>query len=204
MVARRRWTAELVIESILDRHQKKLALNPQSLETEDSALLAAGRRYFGSWPKALKEAGISMAFVHAQRHPRGHWSQEKVLMEIRKHHQLGLPLNARAIQQLNNRLISAATYYFGSWRQALIHSGFDPDTIQRNKRHTEETIRSEIAELLHRSSDVRDITMRRHHRRLYWAASQYFGSWQKALHAVQYDGDSEWGEDSRNASAQNV
>ncbi len=179
---RHSWSRQLVIQAIQARHRQGLALNPQALEAEDSSLLAAGRRYFGSWPKALKAAHVPPVRRAATlRHGRGYWSREILITEIRRHAEQGDPLYAHAMQKIDNRLVSAATYHFGSWAQALAAAGFDPDAIRANHRYTPDAVLSEIRQLLGGGSDVRDTVARRDYRSLYWAARKYFGGWRSAV-----------------------
>lgn len=89
------------------------------------------------------------------------------------------------MQKRHNSLVSAATYHFGSWSEALRHAGFDPDTVRGARRHSSESIIAEILILIGAQADLRDSAVRRHHRPLYWAAQKYFGSWRKALEEAQ-------------------
>lgn len=179
---RHSWSRQLVVQAIMARHHQGLALNPQALEAEDSSLLAAGRRYFGSWPKALKAAHIPpVPRAVTPRHDRGYWSREVLITEIRRHAEAGDPLYAHAMQKLDNRLVSAATYHFGSWAQALAEAGFDPNVIRANHRYTPDAVLSEIRQLLGASTDLRDTVARSRYRSLYWAARKYFGGWRSAV-----------------------
>lgn len=179
---RRSWSRELVTETIQYRHQHGLALNPQTLQLQDASLLAAGRRYFGSWPKALKAAKVPpVRRLTTHRHRRGYWTKELLLSEIQHHAEQGHPLYAHAMQQTDNCLVSAATYHFGSWADALTAAGFDATAIRANRRHSSETVISEIRELLDQRGDLNDAIVRTQNRSLYWAARKYFGSWHNAV-----------------------
>ena len=183
---RRSWSRELVIDSIKDRYQQGLALNPQRLQKDDARLLAAGRRYFGSWPKALKAAKVPpVRRMTMKRHHRGYWTRELLVSEIRHHAALGHPLYAHAMQQLDNALVSAATYHFGSWADALLQSGFDPDAIRANRRHSPDSVAEEIRGLLEKNEALDETMARTQYRTLYWAARKHFGSWNRAVATVR-------------------
>ena len=183
---RRSWTRDLVIRTIQDRQRQGLALNPQLLQQEDTSLLAAGRRYFGSWPKALRAANVPpIRRMASKRHHRGYWTRELLTAEIRRHAAMGHPLYAHAMQQLDNCLVSAATYHFGSWSNALEQSGFDPDSIRANRRHSPHSVAQEIQHLLIEQADIDDAVVRTHYRTLYWAARKYFGTWHNAVAFTQ-------------------
>ncbi|MCY0879930.1 MAG: hypothetical protein OWU84_13450 [Firmicutes bacterium] len=183
---RRSWNRNLVIETIQYRHQHNLPLNPQRLQLDDPSLLAAGRRYFGSWPKALKAAKVPpVRRLTQSRHRRGYWTPELLISEIRRHAEKGDPLYAHAMQKIDNCLVSAATYHFGSWAEALTAAGFDANAIRANRRYTEEGVLQEIQALLDRKEDLRDLAARRQHRSLYWAARKFYGTWRTAVNLAR-------------------
>ncbi|NMP23343.1 homing endonuclease associated repeat-containing protein [Sulfobacillus harzensis] len=189
--SRRRWSRERVLAEICARHQANRPLNAQALTHEDPSLLAAGRRYFGSWPKALTAAGIAVQVRAASsaRHHRGYWTRERIAQEIRRHAAAGHPLHAHAMQQDHNQLVSAATYHYGSWRQALQAAGFNPEALRGARRHSCESVAAEIQRLMSEGADLRDCAVRRHYRPLYWAAQKYFGSWRTALDKARQTAD---------------
>ncbi len=57
---RQQWSAERVIEAIQVRHRSRLPVNVQAVQSDDSRLVAAGRRLFGSWTAALVAAQVPM------------------------------------------------------------------------------------------------------------------------------------------------
>lgn len=168
------------------RYRAGLPVNAQSLHREDSRLLAAGRRHFGSWKAALTAAQVPIPSRRQHgRHPRGHWTRERLIHTITHHAWVGDPLHAHAMQKLNNRLVSAATYHFGSWAEALRQAGLDADAIRATRRHSPTSLLEEIRFLVDSGEDVRDTTMRRKYRALYSAAQNHFGSWRNALQQIQ-------------------
>jgi hypothetical protein len=56
--AQRRWTRELVIQEILARNKRGLALTSGVVFQEDCRLAGAALRYFGSWRAAKAAAGL--------------------------------------------------------------------------------------------------------------------------------------------------
>lgn len=180
---RPKWSPDRVIDAIQRRFQQNLPLNPQALASEDPRLLAAGRRYFGSWPRALMAAGtpLQSARAYGPRHGRGYWTQEFIIQKIMEHAQAGHPLHAHAMQTQDNRLVSAATYHFGSWANALVAAGYDAESIRASRRHSCESVVAEIRALIEEQADLRDCAIRKSHRPLYWAAQKYFGGWKQAL-----------------------
>lgn len=185
--SREQWSAERIISSILDRYHSGLALNPAALEQDEPKLLAAGRRYFGSWPNALRAANVPRPPVRhgSSRHRSGYWTPERIVQCIRQDAEQSLPLNAHAVHQRNNALISAATYHFGSWHQALQLAGFDGDLIRVSHHRSPSTVAQRIRALWESGEDLSDTAAQRNHRALYGASQKYFGSWNAALRAAQ-------------------
>lgn len=179
---RRSWSRDLIIETIRHRFSQGDALNPQLLQGEDPSLLAAGRRYFGSWPNALRASRVPpVRRLASRRHFRGYWTRELLIAEIRRHAAQGHHLYAHAMQQTDNCLVSAATYHFGSWAEALTQAGYDAEAIRANQRHTADSVAAEIRRLLIEDGKIDDAAVRTHNRTLYWAARKYFGSWRNAV-----------------------
>jgi hypothetical protein len=184
--SRSTWTPERVVREIQLRHRNGLPVNAQTLHRDDSRLLAAGRRHFGSWKAALTAAQVPVpSRRHHDRHPRGHWTRERLIHAIVSHAWEGDPLHAHGLQKLNNRLVSAATYHFGSWGEALRQAGLDADAIRATPKYTRASLLEEIRTLVDGGEDTRDVSMRRHHRSTYSAAQKYFGSWRNALQLLE-------------------
>ena len=55
----RKWPRERVIQEIRRRHVEGKLLNTDRMLREDLALHTAGRRHFGTWKKAVEQAGIN-------------------------------------------------------------------------------------------------------------------------------------------------
>jgi hypothetical protein len=85
------------------------------------------------------------------------------------------------MQKIDNRLISAATYHFGSWHEALRQAGLDADSIRTRRPWTPESLLDEIRALVESGANSRDRAARRRYQALYAAARTHFGSWGIAL-----------------------
>lgn len=184
---KRHWNPELIIKAIQARKIAGDPLNAQAVMTSDGGLWAAGRRYFGSWSRALDAAGWSVQQVKTdtKRRPRGFWSPERIITSIHIYHQKESRLDAYAMQRQDNALVAAATYYFGSWANALAAAGLDPEVVRRTIRRTPEQVLTAIQEVLTNGGDLGDRSMRSQNRALYGAAQSVFGSWRKAVTLAQ-------------------
>ena len=99
---RRTWSKERVAQSILARQRQGLPL--ATIYQDDINLYAAGKRYFGTWNKALQAAGLP---EHKKR-----WSRKAVVCAILARQRQGLPL--LDADRHDPTLAMAARRYFGS------------------------------------------------------------------------------------------
>jgi hypothetical protein len=76
--------------------------------------------YFGS-------PGKAKAALKTDRRFGAGWSTTKIIAGIRQRRRLGKPLGYPAAQRDNPALVSAAEAYFGSWGNALVATGIDPN-----------------------------------------------------------------------------
>lgn len=202
--SRHQWSCQEIIEKVRWRHQTGRPLNAQAVARDDSALLAAARRYFGHWNRCLEASGIDPASCRPRRirRPPGYWTRERIVASIRHYAEQDHPLHAHYMQQTDNALLAAATYHFGSWAEALEAAGLDPQQIRRTTpRSAEQIIEAIQAIAASDRSQLRDSVARRHHRALYGAAQTYFGSWAVAVTqaGISYEdvvGNRPWTKDS--------
>lgn len=189
---RQRWTKEKVLEAIRNRQVNNLPLNSQAVVDTELSLWAAARRLFGNWRAALDEAGVDSSSVHSrgERHARGYWTRERIVDQIYEYARIGCRMNARNMQKLDNQLIAAATYHFGSWRAALEAASVDSEVVRANIQRTPSQIKEEIRSASSQGADLSDKTVRYWARGLYGAAQTHFGSWPEAVKAsgVDYEG----------------
>jgi hypothetical protein len=147
------WTRERVIEAILTRALKNESLVSHS--TKPRSLVAAGRRFFGSWPEALEVAGVkpqAMAVQTPKRKTRRNalnpptvnksmqqqtqiWTRAAIIVAIQARLLLQKPMNASALNRDDSALYLAARRQFSNWHNALIAAGLNPDEHQRVGRN---------------------------------------------------------------------
>lgn len=123
----RKWSKEIIIEAIKNLNQQNADLSAGNAIRNHVALFTAAcaLRYFSSWGKAVKAAGIDYEKIletgkASRREKLGKWSKEKVLEEIRR-------MEPRALLTIyRDRLVlySAARREFGSWKKALEIAGY--------------------------------------------------------------------------------
>lgn len=118
------WTKERIISKINELKQINFPLNIYSMIRNNYfGLVNAGRKYFGSWRKAIEAAGIDYNEIIALR--MNYWNRENVIKEIKKLEKEGCGLSSKSVQKIRGDLFSAALARFGSWSHAVETAGFN-------------------------------------------------------------------------------
>jgi len=176
-----KWTREQIIRNILRREAAGLPLTPARGKGVEPALYAAGARIFGSWPNAVRAAGI--APDKAREHER--WLPSRILRLIRVLARRRRPLRPGETQQRFGSVVQAARRYFGSWTKAVVAAGVNPKKLKRVQPWTKERI---IEAILTRVLNSQPVYSRpASPRNLADAAAKAFGSWGAALVAAGLD-----------------
>jgi len=132
---------------------------------QDSKLVSAAKRDFGSWRDAVAAAGGLAGPTK--------WTRERVVEAIRFEQEQGLPVNSVAMMKRNRNLYAAGRRRFGTWAAALEAATGEPDPIVKK-------IRSERR----RGLPVTERAVRIRNAKLHAAAITRFKSWEGALHAA--------------------
>ena len=171
---RRTWTAARVIETIVSLHRQGFPL--VQAERADRSLGYAARRFFGSWPKAVKAAGIPDGWQHK-------WNRQRVIEALQACARAAG--HVRCNRDVPNPVRMMAFYFFGTWHRALLAAELVPSDSQptpRRKR-TKAQILAEI-----RRQSVPGLPMKITGNLAFaTAARKHFGSWHKALLAAGVD-----------------
>jgi hypothetical protein len=129
------WSAEYVLDRIRYLHDAGTNVNADSVDVIDPTLLDAGRKFWGTWDRALEEADLNPAKIRLA--PPGHQfpSGEEVIGLICKRNESRLPLSSELVKSEDGRLMNSARKRFGSWRSALITAGIRPRDVYIGKWH---------------------------------------------------------------------
>ena len=170
------WTRSTIIRAIQDRVAAGLSVRVSRIRPH-SAVVAA-YRLFGSWDAALEAASASHLVTK-----QSHWSQQAVVIAIRRRHEEGRLLSAVAVRRDDKALTTAARRYFGDWALALRAAGFDPDQVRLHRPKWTvdvilETIRKRAAAGAPLGSHTCEPAS------MVNAARRLCGSWPKALEAA--------------------
>ena len=184
---------EEVVDAIQTREAEGRPLNSTSVyngEHANGALMNAAQKFFGDWESALSAAGFDPVLCRLKKNIYD--SPEKVIETLQDRQARGLPLNHGTINQEECDLEGKMYQYFGSWDDALLAAGIDPNSVslQRRRYHGEDDVIEAIHDRAENglplkakslvSGDHADWTLRLH-------AIRYFGSWYDALAAAGFD-----------------
>lgn len=127
--ATRVWTRDRILREIGDLHRAGQKLNSGVIGKTRSGLYNASIREFGSWKDAIDRAGLDWDSISKVES----WSKERILAEIRRLADQGMPLNYKFAYYQHTRLLKAAEKHMGSWKAALEAAGFDYDAVRRDR-----------------------------------------------------------------------
>jgi hypothetical protein len=183
----KKWSKTKIIEKIQELYKKGDDLSHEKIKSNNSALVSAARRYFGSWENALQSAGRDYNKIRRE----ARWSREKVIDEILQLRQTGEGLNAKQVHDNHPSLYWAAGKYFGSWRNAITEAGLDHKKIILYSNGSKQKIIDEILKLYESGEKLNHAHVNRIYPALTAAAlsKNHFGSWRKAVEAAGLDYD---------------
>lgn len=178
------WSAEVIIAEIRKRANAGLSLAAHVTQKEDSRLYAASVYTFGSWGKAVEAAG----YDYLEHRKTGTWTKSEIIERIKKAYTAGADLSDSNVQSLAPGLYGAAVAAFGSWPKAVEAAGLPYDEVSRTVRWSRAKVITLIVEA---AKTGRPLSSRSFPRSFVDAATELFGSWEKALEAAGY-GEKPW------------
>ena len=122
---RMNWSDDAVLEAILDRQRRNLAMNAGAVKGDHQALHHQARNRFGSWDHAVRAAGLEPI---CRREPR---TKAGISAEIRRRRRARRPLDRAGALADARRFVRAAERLFGSWGRALEAAGIPRGTARR-------------------------------------------------------------------------
>ena len=165
------------IDAVKKIHKQGESVFAGDLQDKHPYLYNQGVWIFGDWDKALRAAG----FDPERMRLRTFWDQDKIIIikEIRGMRDQNLPLYPSYVMKTHPNMFSGALRQFESWSKALLAAGIrqGPRKVHKSRLG----ILRELRDILERGSK-KDIPQA-----LSLAATQYFGSLQKALVALKKD-----------------
>lgn len=125
----RRWTVASIVSELQRLHRDGVRMTANAIIANGhTGLASAIRNYIGSFERARRLARIPSPAPRALG-DRERWDEDRVVGVILQRHRAGEPL---AYKQVPSKLVDAALYYYGSWREAIAAAGLDYGTIRRS------------------------------------------------------------------------
>ena len=171
-------TRESVIRAVLHREHDGLPLNSEAVKGVSRPLHCGAIRHFGSWRNALQAAGINVVIIQRRRK----WDRAKIITRLRELCSNGRSLRHSAVHRYDSGLCRAACLTFGTWCNALVAAGINPESICRDPQWDRCRIIEAILLRVVRGEALGSTTVRPHTLKL--AAVRQFGSWPAALVAA--------------------
>jgi len=172
---------ESIIGAILRREHDGLPINCEAIKEASMPLYCGAVRYFGSWRNALRAAGINVPRVEHRRE----WNKAKIITSLRALCRRKVSLRQTDVHRRDSGLCRAACLAFGTWCNALIAAGINPEPICRDPQWDQNKIIEAMLMRVIRGEPLGSTTVRPH--TLKSAAVREFGSWSLALTAAGLD-----------------
>jgi len=169
---------ESVIRTILRREHDGLPLNCEAVKGVSMQLYGLAVRQFGSWRSALRAAGINVAKVERRRD----WDKAKIIVRLRELCSQRRSLRYSVVHRHDSGFCRAACVTFGTWCNALVAAGINPEFFCRDPQWDRSKIIEAILLRALRGEALGSTTARP--RTLTSAAVKEFGSWSAALMAA--------------------
>jgi len=126
-----RWTREKIITKIKELYASREAPDRGlNVTARYPSLYSAACRIFGSWRKALEEAGFDEVFIELNTRRRK-WNKKKVIEKIIDFYRAGEKLQSSYVQRKHPALFSAAARELGGWKKAIAAAGLDYHEIKK-------------------------------------------------------------------------
>ncbi len=121
-----RWSPGRILGIIRSLARRRKPMLSDEVRRRHGPLVAAARRRFGSWSKAVIAAGVDPARLQRSLS----WSRERIIESILTRALNNEPLASRSVRPRS--LADAGVRHFGSWHKALIAAGLDPDRYSKH------------------------------------------------------------------------
>ena len=196
----RTWSPKKVIRGIQRASVKPESLCYKNMMIRRRSLLEAAKKHFGSWRKALIAAGVDPESVRLTRT----WDRESVIEAILDRAVKEEPLAVTKVSP--GSLAQWGIRIFGSWAEALLAAGLDPDQYvyirsprlaarkgaqtegidppPAKQRWSKDRVASELRRRVREGKAINMARLKIENRPLHSAVRRHFGGWATAvLHA---------------------
>jgi hypothetical protein len=167
-------------------HKAKEDMSYASLEQKHLSLMRASAWHYGTWRRAVEEAGIDYETLSRYRR----WTKDRIVARIQELYAEGQDLSWRAISQEVDPALAASALRpngFGSWPEAIEAAGLDINDVARYKYWNEERVLKAIKERHKAGVNLSSRNAQKNDQSLFCAARRRFETWDKALEAAGLD-----------------
>lgn len=188
----KKWTKSKISEEIKFLHQKGVPLNSSFIQKNHSGLMSGAKNEYGSWEKAIENAGLNYESIRLQRPP---YSDDDILKEIQSIGESD-KLNAAYVRD-NYSIYSSAVNRFGTWENAVETAGFSYSNILLETKYKNSSIMIRswskddvIAGIMKRLDEGKSIVgsdVEKENNSLYHNAIYLFKKWRTAVEATGYN-----------------
>ncbi|MCC6425077.1 MAG: hypothetical protein IT447_16510 [Phycisphaerales bacterium] len=183
-----KWSSTDLLKAIRQLHRQGYDLSYNALARTHQAIISASAYYFGSYRKAVVQAG----FDYDQIRKKPKWSEQKIVAVIRKLRRDGEDLNWRSVilrRDEVGRAASAAVkpHLFGSWNEAVEAAGLNPRRVSRYRRWTAEEVVTVLRQRNERKLPINALAIQRELPGLYTAAVRHYGAYDFAIREADID-----------------
>lgn len=180
------WTRQAILDEIRRMHKAGEDMSFASLEQNHLSLMRASAWHYGTWRRAVEEAGIDYETLSRYRR----WSKARIIARIQELYAEGQDLSWRAISQEVDPALAASALRpngFGSWPEAIEAAGLDINDVARYKYWNEERVLKAIKERHKAGVNLSSRNAQKNDQSLFCAARRRFETWDKALEAAGLD-----------------
>jgi hypothetical protein len=176
-----------VLEELRNRHRRRLPLNDAAMleSTETLRIMNAARRRFGSYPKALREAGIKPSEVQLKTRCYTLRDRQMVIEEAQRIAALKGRAWHEAVVVLHQEFNPIAYRCFGSWGKVAKAADVPPFRLLLNKVPNAETVYDSLEERMHARLDMSPGVLFKEDRSLYQGVLKQFGTFDGLEAAIE-------------------
>ncbi|MGA2583040.1 MAG: hypothetical protein ABSG31_07160 [Tepidisphaeraceae bacterium] len=182
------WTKSGILKELARLHQSGKEMSYNRLAKSRQSLVSAAAYHFGSYRRAVQQAGIDYAAV--LRRPR--WTRKNIIAIIKSARRRGDNLNWSAVIKRRDELGKAAfaslqKRLFGQWVRALQAAGVDGDDVALYRRWDRNTIAFDLRQRFQDGEEMSSGALQSDDPGLHAAALRHFSSFDAALRAARLD-----------------
>lgn len=180
------WNKTRILQELRRLHKAGKNVSYNALARAQQSLVSASAYHFGSYRRAVEQAGIDYAGV--VRRPR--WTRQNIITLIKNARRADEDLHWSAVTRRRDELGRAAfaslqPRLFGKWERALQAAGLDADDVSRYRRWDRNSIIFELRTRFRDEEPMNSGAIQSEDPGLHAAAVRHFGNYDGALRAAK-------------------